>query len=790
MNWLTNIFRRGTRASRNKSAYAPPGRRAPQLEMMEDRTVPAVVGGLDPSFGTGGRSFLPDPVTLNDTFADVALQADGGIVAVGTTVQPTGAHDFLIARFKPDGTVDAAFNGGAGRQIIDFGGYDQAHGVAIQPDGKIVVVGQGAGEQFSASFCVARLNPDGTRDGSFGNNNGLNWFDLGDLDIPNDVGIQSDGTIVVAGSSYLGATGHSDFMVIRVGPTGALAEGPARFDFGPGANDAAFALAIHGPGVDRDKIVVVGTGDATSDLCVVRLDANLANPAKRSFPLGNTDAARAVAIQPDGRILVGGESNWKGTSDFAIIRLTADLALDPTFNAGGVDTGVPGYGLYDMGGQESAAEVLLQPDGRIVLVGTYLNTAAPDGFALLRVNPDGTRDPSFNPTGRSQGQVIVPLLGGESASAAALDPNGRVVVAGSTTALFSGRLATLVRVIGGVEKGPRLAIGGSEDGLARVLASDFTTGRYNAAPAALNPFGVSGVNVRTGIGDVNGDFVPDAVLATGPGTPFQVAVVSGQGNGLLAPPFYPFGIAFTQGGFVATADFDLDGRAEFVVTPDVGGGPRVTIFSVLGGSVVTRNNYLTVDPDFRGGVRVGAGDINGDGVPDLAVSAGFGGGPRIVLFDGRKVLTTDGWNPADKLQGTDFYAFSHTLRDGAYVAVGDVDGDGFADLVFGAGDGGGPNVRVVSGRAVMTDGGEAAALDPLASFYSAGSVDGRGGVRVAVTDVDGDRMADVVTGSGKGQPARARAYLGKDVRGTTEPWLFQDLDAYGRVALSDGVFVG
>src|SRR5204863_2673175 len=141
------------------------------------------------------------------------------------------------------------------------------------------------------------------------------------------------------------------------------------------------------------------------------------------------------------------------------------------------------------------------------------------------------------------------------------------------------------------------------------------------------------------------------------------------------------------------------------------------------------------------GARVAAGDVNGDGTPDLAVAAGFLGGPRVALFDGKTLFFTPG-----RLIG-DFFAFPGTdavsLRNGAYVAAGDVNGDGFADLVFGGGPGGSPRVFVLSG-ALVRAGNIAGAHDaPLSNFFVAGNAADRGGVRMGVTDLDRDNKADI-----------------------------------------------
>src|SRR5262249_13824291 len=148
---------------------------------------------------------------------------------------------------------------------------------------------------------------------------------------------------------------------------------------------------------------------------------------------------------------------------------------------------------------------------------------------------------------------------------------------------------------------------------------------------------------------------PDAVLVTGPGVPIRVAVVSGADDRtVLVAPFDPFGGDFLGGGFPAAADLDHDGSGEVLVPPGRGGGPRGSIVSLVRGDAgATRANFFGIDdPDFRGGCRAGLGDVNADGTPDVAVAAGFLGGPRVAVFDG---TTAFGGQPRRLLN--DFFAF-------------------------------------------------------------------------------------------------------------------------------------
>lgn len=331
---------------------------------------------------------------------------------------------------------------------------------------------------------------------------------------------------------------------------------------------------------------------------------------------------------------------------------------------------------------------------------------------------------------------------------------------------------------------PLIASGG-QDGRA-VVFTPVANGQYTS-PVTLAPFGAIGTDVRTAAGDVNGDGVTDYILSTGPGTPIRLAVVSGTDNRTpLVPAFDPFGGNFTGGGFTATADLDGDGRLEFVVTPDVGGGPRVSIFA-LGedGQVVTRANFFGIDdPNFRGGARAALGDVSGDGIPDLAVAAGFQGGPRTAIFDGLSLFGT----PTKVVN--DFFAFpgedATRLRNGVYVTIGDVDGDGLGDLIFGGGPGGGPRVLVLNGKKIAAGDVDGAQAAPLANFFVAGDSQSRGGVRVATVNADRDTRVDLAVGSG----SNVRVYHGKGFVSGGEPVEYQDLTPLDGSFAPNGAFVG
>jgi hypothetical protein len=291
--------------------------------------------------------------------------------------------------------------------------------------------------------------------------------------------------------------------------------------------------------------------------------------------------------------------------------------------------------------------------------------------------------------------------------------------------------------------------------------------------------------VRAVTADIDQDGVEDVIVGPGPGIPTEIKVFSGAnfpvspGTSLLASG-YAFELSFTSGVFLSAGDVNADGFPDVVVSPDEGGGPRVRIVSGRDRSVLA-DFFGIDDPDFRGGARTALGDLNGDGNVDLIVAAGFGGGPRVALFDGTSLRP--GVTPTKLVN--DFFVFESTLRNGAYVAAGDVDGDEFADLIAGGGPGGGPRVYALSGFALTE---QAGAITAVANFF-AGDTENRGGVPVAAKDIDRDNRADILAGAGEGAQSVVTTYLGSAIQPTNTPSAFQEYLVFDSSFLG-GVFVG
>jgi hypothetical protein len=281
-------------------------------------------------------------------------------------------------------------------------------------------------------------------------------------------------------------------------------------------------------------------------------------------------------------------------------------------------------------------------------------------------------------------------------------------------------------------------------------------------------------------------------MGTGPGVGSRVRILDGV-NGAVLADFSPFGEAFTGGVFVGAGDINGDFKPELVVTPDQRGGARIRVFdsavltqTVFPASIVSRADFIGIvdsngvaDTAFRGGARAAIGDVNGDGFGDVVVAAGTGGGPRIAAFSGKTLTLTGG----PKLGG-DFLAFDPKLRNGAFIAVGDVNADGFADIITGAGPGGGPQVSIFSGSAYTSG-----SIVRTASFF-AGDVNNRAGVPVAARFLDSDDNLDLLVGAASGSDT-VTAYAGSKLANAfTAPTPIFQFDAFANSVDPNDAFRG
>ena len=254
----------------------------------------------------------------------------------------------MVTRLNPDGSYDPDFGGG-GTSGFDFGGTDRAHAVALQADGKIVVAGYttaGAGDA-----AVARLNANGSVDESFGPG-GRRTIDYGSVDRALDVLVQPDGKIVLAGEGGL----NNNFVVTRLNPNGSYDSdfgggGTSGFDFG--GIDEGYAAALQANG----KIVVAGTTSAGNRAAVARLqpggavDTSFNLDGKETISVGTSTYAYATALQANGRILIAGEAKEANSYNALVARLDGDSGAGGGGPAGGGRGGGGPGGGGGRGGQ-------------------------------------------------------------------------------------------------------------------------------------------------------------------------------------------------------------------------------------------------------------------------------------------------------------------------------------------------------------------------------------------------------------------------------------------------------
>jgi uncharacterized delta-60 repeat protein len=407
----------------------------------------AAPGQLDLGFGIGGLRTMDLGGTYDWAYA-TALQPDGKILAAGVT-NARGTYDFAVARYLESGSPDPSF-GDNGVTITDFGhSYDWAYALALQPDGRILVAGV-SDRSGSRDFALARYTGDGRLDPSFGNG-GLVLTPIRPLttDIIHGIVVQPDGKIVAAGVTYddtVSLRPHGDFMVARYLPHGELdpgfgVGGVATTNFDRESYDEAYAVALQPDG----RIILGGSSNTGGGIGRIMGADNLA--LVRYLPNGLADSSfgeggkvvvdagamqesiRALALQPDGAIVAAGRTNGEKRGDFLLARFLPSGGLDPTF--GGPRAGLA---INDMGtAEEGLTSVALAPDGSIIAGGVV--APRPNGdMAVVRYDRHGRLDRSFGHDGLATAD-----FGGrdDRLRGLALQPDGKIVAVGSSETDFA-----------------------------------------------------------------------------------------------------------------------------------------------------------------------------------------------------------------------------------------------------------------------------------------------------------------------------------------------------------------
>jgi uncharacterized delta-60 repeat protein len=395
---------------------------------------------LDPTFDRDGKrttDFFGD-----DDFArGMVIQPDGKIILAGET--ETGGHQFALARYHTDGSPDFSF-GNKGKVTTSFS-YDGAGAtdVALQADGKIVAAGYGfTGLSSYPDFALARYHTDGSLDSTFGDGGKVLTDFFNHFEVVTAVAIQTDGKIVAGGWLINPNSSSRDFALARYNTDGSLdptfdGDGQLTTDFSY-YDDYLSDIAIQPDG----KIIAVGTGTFGPDIDFLKadlvasryntdgsLDATFDGDGQLISDFTDYDSASSVALQPDGKIVIAG--------DIMLLRYKTDGSLDDTFGMNGLVSGLP----------IGVSNIVIQPNGKIVLSGYTPGLSSSNGytydFALARINKNGTLDTSFGSDGKNTADFF---CYDDVASAVALQPDGRIVVAGySGQGLYQQRDFALAR---------------------------------------------------------------------------------------------------------------------------------------------------------------------------------------------------------------------------------------------------------------------------------------------------------------------------------------------------------
>jgi len=368
-------------------------------------------------------------ITTDFGFSELAysmtIQADGKILLAGYS-NNGGNDDFALARYNSNGSLDSSFDGD-GKVITPMGlSNDVGRSVTVQADGKILVAGNSKnGSDYN--FALVRYNPDGSLDSTFGSNGKITTSAGSGYDGGGDksVTVQADGKILVAGTS------SNDFALVRYNSDGSLDtsfDGDGKVTTSISSSwdslDYGFSLAVQADG----KILVAGAA-RPNGFALVRynsdgsLDTSFDSDGKVTTPVGSHSGySKSVSIQADGKILLAGDSNdGSNNTDFALVRYNPNGSLDTSFDGDGKVTTAVGSN-YDYGESFS-----VQADGKILVAGRSENGNKVFGFALVRYNSDGSLDTSFDGDGK------VTTAGGVGQSVS-VQADGKILVAGTGNA--------------------------------------------------------------------------------------------------------------------------------------------------------------------------------------------------------------------------------------------------------------------------------------------------------------------------------------------------------------------
>ncbi len=614
-------------------------------------------GELDTTFNFGRpHSFFTDPANpvpgegANFEINVSVRQTDGKVLIGGDFTFYNGKARNRIARLNPNGSLDDTFNPG-------IGANNWVNSLALQPDGKVLIGGFFNSYNGSPSNRIARLNANGSLDATFNTSIGVN-------NSVNSIAIQSDGKVLIVGN-FTSYNGTSRIRTARINPDGSI---DLSFNPDSGANDVVRCIALQSNG----KILIGGdftryNGVTRNSLARLNLNGSL----DTTFNIGNgaNGIVESIVLQPDGKMLVlGFFSNYNGTPRNRIARLNADGSLDLTF-----DPGIGADGII--------RTLALQPDNKIIIGGEFLSYNNIPKKCLTRLNSDGSLDSSFY-SNTGIGGVSFPFI-----YSLTLQPDGKVFIGGNFTSYndnssnrfarlnsngdidetfnpssgASGRIFALIRQPNGM-----VLIGGE---------FSFANGKFRNRIARLNMDGSLDSTFDSGIGVNN--------------TIFSMALQP-DGKVLIGGNFTSFnGISRNR-----IARLNADGTIDSTFNPGTGANSIVWSFALRPDGKVLVGGWFT---SYNGTIRNHVACLNSDGSLDVTFNPGTGvNGPNSpVIYS--LLLQSDG----KVLIGGDFTSYNGTARN----SVCRLNVNGTLDATFNPGTGiDGPISPVVRNLSLQPNG--------------------------------------------------------------------------------------
>jgi uncharacterized delta-60 repeat protein len=587
--------------------------------------------------GSLDSSFNPGSGTNNFVSA-LAVQADGKVLIGGFFSSYNGTERNRIARLNADGTLDGSFDPGTG---ADGGVF----ALAVQADGKVLIGGGFSSYNGTERNRIARLNADGGLDDSFDPGTGADGGVFA-------LAVQADGKVLIGGffTSYNSTERNN---IARLNANGSL---DSSFDPGTGADGTVRALAVQADG----KVLIGGLFTSYNDTGrnrIARLNANGSLDSSFDLGTGADGGVRALAVQADGKVLIGGFfTSYNGTGRNRIALLNANGSLDSSFDPGS-------------GADGSVVALAVQADGKVLIGGFFTSYSGTGRNRIARLNADGSLDSSFNPGTGANDYVF----------ALAVQADGKVLIVGGFSSYngterngiarlnADGSLDTNFKPESGVN-GNVFALAVQADGKV-LIGGSFTS--YNGTG-------------RNGIARLNADGSLDTNFNPGTGVDGDVSALAVQADGkvLIGGSFTSYNDTERNNIARLNAAGTLDGSFD----PRSGADGQVSTLAVQADGKVLIGGFFS---SYNGTARNNIARLNADGTLDGSFDPGSGANSYVFAL----AVQADG----KVLIGGEFTNYNGTGR----TSIARLNADGSLDSSFNPGTGA---ENGVNGLAVQADG--------------------------------------------------------------------------------------